>query len=97
MTYIDNNSHLIPNYDEKYRYSETNTAAFVESTVNEVVAKRMVKKQQMQWSRQEAHGLLQTRTAVLNRELRDNFEGCYPELGTGTNDEESEIPIKMAA
>ena len=35
ITYIDNNSHLIPNYGEKYRYveqSETITTAFVEST-----------------------------------------------------------------
>jgi hypothetical protein len=97
FTYIDNNSHLIPNYGEKYRYGETITTAFVESTVNEVVAKRMVKKQQMQWSRQGAHCLLQTRTAVLNGELRDHFEEWYPELGTGSNDEESEILVKMAA
>jgi hypothetical protein len=97
ITYIGNNSHLIPNYGEKYRYGETITTAFVESTVNEVVAKRMVKKQQMQWSRQGAHWLLQTRTAVLNGELRDHFEDWYPELGVGTNDEEPEVPVKMAA
>lgn len=97
MTYIGNNSHLIPNYGEKYRYGETITTAFVESTVNEVVAKRMVKKQQMQWSRQGAHYLLQTRTVVLNGELRDHFEEWYPELSTGTHDEESEVPVKMAA
>ena len=46
MTYVDNNAHLIPNYGEKHRYGETITTAFVESTVNEVVAKRLVKKQQ---------------------------------------------------
>ena len=45
-TYIENNSHLIPNYGEKYRYGETISSSFVESTVNEVVTKRMVKKQQ---------------------------------------------------
>ena len=60
LRYIDNNRHLIPNYGEKYRYGETITTSFVESTVNEVVAKRMVKKQQMQWSPQGAHCLLQT-------------------------------------
>jgi hypothetical protein len=42
ITYIDNNQHLIPNYGEKYRYGETITTAFAESTVYEVVAKRMV-------------------------------------------------------
>ena len=98
ITYIGNNSHLIPNYGEKYRYGVTITTAFAESTVNEAVAKRMVKKQQMQWSRQGAHCLLQTRTSVLNGELRDHFEEWYPEsLCIGTDDGESEIPVKMAA
>jgi hypothetical protein len=60
ITYIENNSYLIPNYGEKYRYGETITTAFVESTVHEVVAKRMVKKQQMQWTQIGAHCLLQT-------------------------------------
>jgi hypothetical protein len=47
---------MIPNYGERYRYGETISTAFVESTVNEVIAKRMVKKQQMQWSHQGASG-----------------------------------------
>lgn len=80
VTYISNNRYLIPNYGEKYRYGETISTAFVESTVNEVIAKRMVKKQQMQWSPEGAHYLLQTRTAVLNNELRNHFEDWYPEL-----------------
>ncbi len=63
-------NHLyIPNYGEKQRYSETITTAFVESTVNEVIAKRMVKKQQLQWSPKGVHAKLQTRTATLNCEL----------------------------
>jgi hypothetical protein len=33
---LDNNSHLIPNYGEKYCYGETVSTAFVESTVNEM-------------------------------------------------------------
>ena len=97
MTYIENNSYLIPNYGEKHRYGETITTAFVESTVNEVVAKRMVKKQQMQWTQMGAHCLLQTRTAVLNGELRDQFETWYPELKAGENDVEYEEPVKLAA
>jgi hypothetical protein len=43
-TYIRNNAGLIPNYGERWRYGETNTTAFVESTINQVVSKRMVKK-----------------------------------------------------
>ncbi|EIS5723623.1 ISKra4 family transposase, partial [Shigella flexneri] len=42
------------------------------------IARRMAKKQQMQWSRKGAHYLLQTRTAVLNNELQDKFVCWYP-------------------
>ncbi len=96
-TYVRNNVHLIPNYGEKYRYGETITTAFVESTVNEVVAKRMVKKQQMQWSHTGAHYLLQTRTAVLNGELREHFERWYPELVVGKHTQESTLEMQKAA
>jgi len=41
---------------------------FVESTVNEVVSKRFCKKQQMQWSKEGTHLLLQTRVRTLNGE-----------------------------
>jgi hypothetical protein len=41
---------------------------------NQVVSKRMVKKQQMRWSQQGAHLLLQIRTRVLNDELREIFD-----------------------
>jgi hypothetical protein len=50
----------------------------VESTINQVVSKRMVKKQQMRWSQEGAHLLLQVRTRVLNDELRDKFRQWYP-------------------
>jgi hypothetical protein len=46
-TYIVNNSHLIPNYDERYHNGEAIATGFVESTVNQVVSKRFCKKQQM--------------------------------------------------
>ncbi len=77
-TYIRNNQMMIPNYGETHRYGEPVSTAFVESTINEVIARRMAKKQQMQWSRKGAHYLLQTRTAVLNNELQDKFSSWYP-------------------
>lgn len=80
IVYLKNNQSMIPNYGERYRYNEPISTSFVESTVNEVVSKRMAKKQQMQWSQQGAHYLLQTRTTVLNGELEAVFEGWYPEL-----------------
>ena len=88
---------MIPNYGEKYRYGEAISTAFVESTVNEVIAKRMMKKQQMQWSPAGAHHLLQTRTAVLNDELKETFERWYPEMGCNTADTVHEESLPLAA
>jgi hypothetical protein len=67
-----------PNFGERYRNGETISTAFVESTVNQVISKRMVKKQQMQWTPRGAHLLLQTRTKVLNNELEAVFRRWYP-------------------
>jgi hypothetical protein len=79
-TYIRNNRALIPNFGERYRQGETISTAFVESTINQVVSRRFVKKQQMQWSLKGAHLLLQTRTKVLNNELEDAFRNWYPQF-----------------
>jgi hypothetical protein len=76
--YIEANQAFIPNYGDRYRHGETISTAFVESTVNQVVSKRMVKKQQMRWTPRGAHLLLQVRTCVLNNELRDTFSRWYP-------------------
>lgn len=59
--YIRNNQMMIPHYGEMRRYGEPVSTAFVESTINEVIARLMAKKQQMQWSREGTHYLLQTR------------------------------------
>jgi hypothetical protein len=77
-TYITNNASFIPNYGERYQHGERISTGFVESTVNQVVSKRMVKKQQMQWSKRGAHLLLQIRTRVLNGDWEDTFRTWYP-------------------
>ena len=77
-TYVENNRGFIPNFGERYRNGETISTAFVESTVNWVVSKRMVKKQQMQWTKRGAHLLLQVRTRVLNGEWEDVLRSWYP-------------------
>jgi hypothetical protein len=79
-TYIDNDRPFIPNYGERFRQGERISTGFVESTFNQVVSKRMVKRQQMQWSQRGAHLLLQTRTQVLNDDLEDTFRGWYPDF-----------------
>jgi hypothetical protein len=80
--YIRANGAWIPNYGERYRCGEAISSAFVESAVNQVVSKRMVKKQQMRWAPESAHLLLQVRTRVLNDELADVFHRWYPGFAT---------------
>ncbi len=77
-TYIVNNASSIVNYGERYRNGERISTAFTESTINQVVSKRMVKKQQMQWTPAGAHLLLQVRTQVLNDDWEDTFRSWYP-------------------
>ena len=79
-TYISNNREFIPNFGERRRQGETISTAFVESTINQVVSRRFVKKQQMQWTLRGAHLLLQTRTKVLNDELDEMFRRWYPKF-----------------
>jgi hypothetical protein len=88
-TYIVNNRHVIPNYGERYHNGEAIATGFVESTVNEVVSKRFCKKQQMQWSKEGAHLLLQTRVRTLNGELGAIFKRWYPDMDL----EVEEIPV----
>ena len=80
QTYIANNAAFIPNYGEKHRNGEAISSAMAESTLKQVVSRRMVKKQQMQWTPQGAHLLLQTRTRVLNDELEGLFRQWYPDF-----------------
>jgi len=77
-TYVRANAGSIPNYGERHRNDEAISSAFVESTVNQVISKRMVKKQQMRWTPRGAHLLLQVRTRVLNDDLADTFHRWYP-------------------
>jgi hypothetical protein len=79
-TYIRNNQEFIPNFGERRRQGETISTAFVESTINQVVSRRFVKKQQMQWTLRGAHLLLQTRTKVLNNELEETFRRWCPQF-----------------
>jgi hypothetical protein len=68
------------NYGDRYRHGEPITSSFVETAVNQVVSKRFVKRQQLSWRPALAHGLLQVRTAVLNKQLRSRFDRWYPTL-----------------
>jgi hypothetical protein len=90
--YIAANQAFIPDYGDRYRNQETITTAFVESAVNHLVSKRMVKQQQMHWTERGAHLLLQVRAKVLNGELRQTFCRWYPRMKEG-----SEQSIRLVA
>ena len=78
FTYLDANLAFIPNYSDRYLHGERISTGFVESTVNQVVSKRFVKKQQMRWTAEGAHLLLQVRTRELNGDLEETFRRWYP-------------------
>ena len=88
--YIRANASSIPNYGERHRAGEAISSAFIESTVNQVVSKRMVKKQQMRWAPKSAHLLLQVRTKVLNHELVSVFQRWYPAFTLPTESPDKE-------
>lgn len=79
-TYISNNSQYIVNYGDRYYNGERISSSFVESTVNQVISKRFVKKQQMRWTPEGTHLLIQVRTQVLNQEWAKKFQSWYPGL-----------------
>jgi hypothetical protein len=87
--YIKYNSLLIPNYGDRYRNGEVISTSFVESTVNEVISKRMVKQQQMRWTKKGAHLLLQIRMKVLNGDFKQIFSRWYPGIKMEENEEKT--------
>jgi hypothetical protein len=91
--YIADNAVAIPDYSQRWLSGERISTAFVESTVNLVVSRRFAKKQQMQWSKQGAHLLLQTRTRTLDGTLRDLFTRWYPAMAANDN----EVALSAAA
>ena len=78
-------------HGQRYRAGEAISTAFTESAVNQVIAKRMVKKQQMRWTPRGAHLLLQVRTRVLNDQLANDFRRWYPGLTRAPD------PVPLAA
>ena len=73
IRYLESNADSMPDYGSRYRDRLRISTGFVESTVNEIIAKRMVKKQQMRWSRHTVQAFLNVRVHVLNATLEDAF------------------------
>jgi hypothetical protein len=73
IRYLELNADSMPDYGKRYRAGQRISTGFVESAVNEIVAKRMVKKQQMRWNRYTVQSFLDVRIHVLNGTLEDAF------------------------
>lgn len=69
------------------------STAFVESAVNEVLLKRMIKKQQMRWNRWTVHPFLGVRVAVLNKTLAGSFRRLYPDF----HPDNGNCPVRLSA
>jgi hypothetical protein len=77
LGYLERNQDALVHYAARRRRGEPISTAFVESAVNEIVARRMNKKQQMRWNRTTVQPFLDVRTAVLNGTLEDAFRRRY--------------------
>jgi len=77
LGYLARNQDALVHYAARRRRGEPISTAFVESAVNEIVAKRMTKKQQMRWNRTTVQPFLDVRTAVLDGTLEDAFRRRY--------------------
>jgi hypothetical protein len=87
LAYLERNQGALVHYAARRRNGEPISTAFVESSVNEIIAKRMNKKQQMRWNRATVQPFLGVRTAVLNDTLEDAFRRRYPGFRPANGDE----------
>src|SRR4051812_40229036 len=86
LGYLERNRGALVHYAARRRRGEPISTAFVESAVNEIVAKRMTKAQQMRWNRATVQPFLDVRTAVLNGTLEDAFRQRYPGFRPANDD-----------
>ena len=96
-TYLDNNASGIVNYGERHRCGERISTGFAESTINQLIAKRFVKKQQMEatskdWSERRSvigyvlkFGLLIQRVRIPPGQSVDPQVGNEPCDGVGNH------------
>ena len=87
LGYLERNEDMLVHYAARRRRGEPISTAFIESAVNEIVAKRMNKKQQMRWNRTSVQPFLDVRTAVLNDALEDAFRNRFPGFRSANNDQ----------
>ncbi len=80
LAYLETNQSGLVNYGARRRRGEPISTAFVESAINEIISKRMIKKQQMRWNRWTVQPFLDVRVAVLDGTLEASFRRSYPKF-----------------
>jgi hypothetical protein len=78
LAYLERNEAALVHYAARRRRGEPIATSFVESAVDEIIAWRMNKRQQMRWSRATVQPFLDVRTAVLNDTLEHAFRCRHP-------------------
>ena len=89
--YLHANRRALVNYGQRRVAGLQISTAFVESAVNEILSKRMIKKQQMRWNRWTVQPFLDVRTAVLNKTLAGSFKRRYPDFRADKDNHE--VPL----
>ena len=75
--YLDANADSLPDYGTRDRAGVPTSTAFAESAVNEIIARRMIKKQQMRWNRDTVQPFLTARVAVRKDALEPAFRSWH--------------------
>lgn len=81
--YVRGNANIIVDYAQRQRCGLRVSTSLVESAVNNLVNRRMNKRQQMRWSPHGAHRLLQVRVAVINGEFEKLMKVSSPQMESG--------------
>jgi len=87
LSYLEHNEAALVHYDARRRRGEPIATSFVESAVDEIIAWRMAKAQQMRWSQATVQPFLDVRTAVLNDTLEGAFRRRHPGFRPANNDQ----------
>jgi hypothetical protein len=87
LGYLGRNQDTHVHYAAWRRRGEPISTAFVETAVNEIIAKRMNKKQQMPWARTTVQSFLDVRTVEVNDKREDALRHRDPGFRP-TNDDQ---------
>ena len=87
LNYLERNEAALVPYAARRRRGEAIATSFVESAVDEIIAWRMAKAQQMRWGRATVQPFLDVRTAVLNGTLEDAFRRRHPGFRPAKDDQ----------